>query len=469
MAEPRAEDFWKSVENLVRSDIIKFKLQHLVIQAAVVTEEEVKQAYIDSLEKVKVALVDVSVNQLPNPTSDATDEELRAYYQEHQDDFMQEERVIVNVALVDKEPTEADWERSFRRISLIYDSLQAGADFADLAEFYSEDGSASKGGDLGWFPEGQMVPEFDERSFSMEEGEMSEPFRTRYGWHIIKHHGYRTEEKVPRGKTEKEEVREAHVSHILIKTITTRETLDELHRRMQTFTALAIEKGFEAAGEELDIETKRTTPFTRRGPVQFVGYNVPVQEFAFAAEVNDISDVRSNASSYFVVQIAEKLPAGIAPFEDVEAQVRRALAQEKKAEKAREIAAQIYADIQSGTDMETAAENHSATYVEPEPFTRRSVVPSIGGDPVAIGTAFSLHEPGEISSPTDYSAGTVIFKLLERRAPDLTMFNENRDSLYNTVMFSKQQRLYSRWFQKLMDEAEIDNNIERLSEEPQDI
>jgi len=64
--------------------------------------------------------------------------------------------------------------------------LEEGADFAELAEEYSEDpGSALNGGDLGWTSGDEFVPEFREAMGSTATGEVSEPFRSQYGWHIL--------------------------------------------------------------------------------------------------------------------------------------------------------------------------------------------------------------------------------------------------------------------------------------------
>lgn len=74
-----------------------------------------------------------------------------------------------------------------QQIDSIYQLLLDGADFAQVATQNSEDrGSAMRGGDLGFFSRGQMVPEFEQTAFSMQEGEISKPFKSQYGWHIIK-------------------------------------------------------------------------------------------------------------------------------------------------------------------------------------------------------------------------------------------------------------------------------------------
>ena len=64
--------------------------------------------------------------------------------------------------------------------------LDDGFDFEALAEQYSKCPSKKKGGNLGWFSRGMMVREFEKAAFSMKVGEVSDPVKTQFGWHIIK-------------------------------------------------------------------------------------------------------------------------------------------------------------------------------------------------------------------------------------------------------------------------------------------
>ncbi len=67
----------------------------------------------------------------------------------------------------------------------LVEQIKTGRDFAELARKYSECPSGKRGGDLGFFTRGQMVKEFEDAAFTMERGQVSEPVKTQFGYHII--------------------------------------------------------------------------------------------------------------------------------------------------------------------------------------------------------------------------------------------------------------------------------------------
>jgi len=80
-----------------------------------------------------------------------------------------------------------------QKLTLLRERILKGEDFAGLAQTNSEDpGSAAQGGDLGWTGPGSFVPEFEQQLAQLKDNEISEPFKTQYGWHIVQMLGHRT-------------------------------------------------------------------------------------------------------------------------------------------------------------------------------------------------------------------------------------------------------------------------------------
>ncbi|MDQ3190706.1 MAG: peptidylprolyl isomerase [Bacteroidota bacterium] len=96
--------------------------------------------------------------------------------------------LVAHIMIETPKDGSADAETAKTKIFEIYKKAKAGDDFAQLSSQYSDDkGSAKKGGELPWFGTGRMVPEFENASFQLEKkGDISEPFQTRFGWHIVK-------------------------------------------------------------------------------------------------------------------------------------------------------------------------------------------------------------------------------------------------------------------------------------------
>lgn len=118
-----------------------------------------------------------------------SEEDVKAFYEENKAQFDQPERVKASHILLKLEkdaPADKVGEVEKRAKDVAGKAKAAGADFAALAREFSEGPTAPRGGDLGYFVKGQMVPEFDEAAWKMKVGDISEPVRTQFGYHIIK-------------------------------------------------------------------------------------------------------------------------------------------------------------------------------------------------------------------------------------------------------------------------------------------
>lgn len=113
--------------------------------------------------------------------------EVRAFFDEHRSEMSQPETVQARHILVkvaqDADATEVEAARL--RLVEMKSQISRGADFASVARTGSEDATASAGGELGYFPRGRMMPAFEAVAFALKPGEVSEPVRTPFGWHLI--------------------------------------------------------------------------------------------------------------------------------------------------------------------------------------------------------------------------------------------------------------------------------------------
>jgi len=119
-----------------------------------------------------------------------TNKEVESYYNTHKSEFINPSMVKAQHILVKvdaKTATPAEIAVAEAKAASIKKELEGGADFSKLAEKHSDDpGSKSRGGDLGFFTKEQMVPEFSKAAFSLKKGEISQPVKSTFGFHIIK-------------------------------------------------------------------------------------------------------------------------------------------------------------------------------------------------------------------------------------------------------------------------------------------
>jgi len=130
---------------------------------------------------------------------DVSEQEARDYYDKHGDEFMLNEQIRVHHILFKVSETAESTrvkhvEEKARRILA---RIRNGEDFEELARQYSEDPSALKGGDLGFFSKGDMIKNFEDAAFALKTGEVSDLVRTPLGFHIIRLDQRKSSQKAP--------------------------------------------------------------------------------------------------------------------------------------------------------------------------------------------------------------------------------------------------------------------------------
>jgi peptidyl-prolyl cis-trans isomerase C len=155
--------------------------------------EQALKAQQTSLDKLREdARTDLTVAKLlddeVSPSVAVTPTEISDFYEANPNRFQQPESVRASHILVGLPPDAPDAQKKAvrERAETALAAVKKGGDFAELAKQYSQDSSAAQGGDLGYFPRGQMVPAFEEAAFSLKPGDVSDLVQTQFGYHIIK-------------------------------------------------------------------------------------------------------------------------------------------------------------------------------------------------------------------------------------------------------------------------------------------
>ena len=122
------------------------------------------------------------------PKIKISEKDSQAYYDKNKSKFETQEKVRARIMLLRFNPREgkAEEQAVLKKFESILKQVKNGADFGALAQQHSQDSLASKGGDLGFFTQKQMLPAFSSRAFKMKVGEVSKIFRTGHGFHVIK-------------------------------------------------------------------------------------------------------------------------------------------------------------------------------------------------------------------------------------------------------------------------------------------
>jgi peptidyl-prolyl cis-trans isomerase C len=172
---PSDEEYKKALEQMKLSDA-QMKTD---IEKALATEKFVVDKFVD---KITVA-----------------EKEIKDYYDNHPDMFKQPEQVQASHILIKLKPdaSESEQAEALKKIKEVQEKQKKGEDFAELAKANSQCPSSAKGGDLGYFGKGQMVPAFEEAAFGMKPGEVSDVVKTQFGYHLIKVTDKKPESTVP--------------------------------------------------------------------------------------------------------------------------------------------------------------------------------------------------------------------------------------------------------------------------------
>jgi len=326
------------------------------------------------------------------------DTELQAYYNEHLDEFVEEEQAHAAHVLI-RVPVDADVEAQAEaelRAEGVAKIARAGGDFAALAEKHSDDpGSRDRGGDLGWFGRGRMVPEFDEAVFSAKSGDIVGPVRSQYGFHIIKVEGFRPERQRPFDEV---------VEQVRFRVLEGRASIEaekrarDLARRLEENPPMDDESWQLIADEDESAVLNESPPVTAQEAIPGTGEGPEFTTEVFTTDVGTVRGPRAIPRGWMVWQLKEIRPAGVAPFEDVRLQVEQSLRHDLALGLAADRAAELAERWRQGMDVEALTETFNGTFSQARDHRWGAPVGTIGAAANLDEAVFASNE-GAIIGP----------------------------------------------------------------------
>ncbi len=289
-------------------------------------------------------------------------------------------------------------------------AIEDGSDFATLARKYSKDqGSATQGGDLGWFKRGQMVKPFEEAAFSNKVNEVS-VVASQYGFHVI--------QTTARGKLSKQ----VQVAFLVRKVQPSTQTYQDTYAQASKFAGENTDREeFDAAITEQKLAKKVAN--VGENDRMIVGLENPRQliRAAYGAEEGDIilsqeeTPIFELGDNFVIALLAHVTEEGIAPLEEVHARVELAVLKEKKAGLLKEKAT---AALEGDSDLHSIAGKLNTTVEKASDINFNSFqLSGVGLEPAVIGTASSL-EVNQVSKPIVGNNGVFIVQVTSVNNPE---------------------------------------------------
>ncbi|MGA8265037.1 MAG: peptidylprolyl isomerase [Ignavibacteriaceae bacterium] len=335
-------------------------------------------------------------------------------------------------------------EANYKEAMNIYHALINGADFAKLAKQNSADvGSAVKGGDLGWFGKGRMVPEFEKACFSGKVGVVQKPIKTKYGYHIIK----------VTGKIDKKFVVEKIVSPVK----TSAATKDARKGNASDYSYLAKKNDFTKEAELVHYNIRETAPFTKNSNfIPGIGLNKRLMDFAFDNDLGDVSDAFSVQNGYVVAKISAVMKERVKTFDEVKKQIKTILAKKGKEEKAEALAEKIKSQIANDLDKASSVDPNVKVETTGE-FTPSDNIPGVGKDYAFIDKCMDA-DLNKVTSPVKGLRGYYLIDVTSRTPFDTSKYQIQRNNLRDKIYQEKRASFFQEWLANLRKNADIVDN-----------
>ena len=450
---------WKPIEDFMQNVYLpSYKLQQYITNSAAISSIDVLEDYKKRFLDYKIEVLHVTEKAIDQDFYNGlladrpSDNELNNIYNENISEYDQPELRYLKYV---KWPIISNATDSLRvkleAEDLIF-RLNDGEDFALLANTYTQDPSNSadpqnlKGGDLGWFNKGQLLPEFEIASFEAEIGSIVGPILTQYGYHVIKVNDKRIVES-------NEQV---NASHILLTIQPGRGTENELKDIASIFALEATEFGFFALADSLGLEIQDSNGLRKESIfVDNFGVGRSAVNFAFNNVEGSTSDAIKNDNFFGVFFLDKVDKETVISFEDVKEDLKNEFLSEFKKNHIKTLAQSIKDNNQGEMNLsEIYQDNENLEYVAETNSALIGSFESIGKSNFIVGALADAKE-GDILGPLPTLRGQAFLRVIDISDVVMSDFEEKKDSIKFSLLIDRQNAIWGNWLQALRDNADL--------------
>ncbi len=453
VSDLEADSFYVFYNTAVKVDYIK--VDPADVSGVTVTPDQIQSHYEENKDryqsepKRKTAFIRYSPQDFQDQVS-ITPDQVTAYYEAHAEEFETPEQVEASHILISVDDTadEDAVETARQKALAVYQRAVEGEDFAELAEETSQGPSAEDGGYLGKFDRNSMIQPFSDVAFTLKPGQISEPVRTRFGWHVIK-------------VTNRFDAQVKTLDQVA-KEIETRLKQEE----MQQLAYYKAEDAYDAVidGDTLEqvaLLTEKTVETTDAFDQNGTGLDLaPALEFAQAAfdlQPRQISDVRQIGNEYFLIEVTETIDPVQLPLEAVLDQISGELEEEFRLAQAKTRAENLLETVKKAGKISQTALETDLTVSTTDWFTRNDAVQEIGRSDAVIRAAFALTPKQPVHPEVlQTNQGFFIIAYHDRQTPEPDEIRENLTEIKTQLLQAKQGQYFQAWIDELKENSQID-------------
>jgi peptidyl-prolyl cis-trans isomerase D len=397
----------------------------------------------------RYALLDLSKLRASTQVSDDT---LRAYYNQHIDEYKVENRVHVEHILFKTiGKTDAETAEIRQKAEDVLKQAKHGANFEDLAKKYSEDDATKpKGGDLGWIVDGQTVPEFQQAAFSVPKGQISELVKTQYGFHIIKV----LDRETAHTKTF-EEVRDSILQPVLDQKVNAE--ADDISNQMAAAVRQSDRQSIDDLAKKFNLEVGDTPPVAISDPILPLGNSPELHQVLFSLHSGELSQPIQVDSGFVIITVKDIIPAHQATLDEVKDRVLADYQKGKSIDLARSRAAELAKRAESGEDLAKAAKSLDLTVKTSDSFARGGSVPDVG-TAKQLAEAFRMAN-GQVGGPVQSGENWVVFRTIAHDVPNPDDLAKQHDDIQQQLLQTKQNAAFDAFHTDLINRLKKEGKL----------